>query len=131
MANVSGSTRYLAEVFAPQYTTEKLTVVSERVREAAHARSRSDEAVRFVSSLLVQGEETAFFFFEALRADAVEGVLRAAGVDPDRISKVIPSAENGLVGTTESARSRAMGSHAGQLEGVPRAAPLRGDEEDA
>ena len=121
----------MAEVFAPHYTADQLRLESERLGEAAEARDRSEEPVRCVSALLVPGEETAFFFFEAPHAADVERVLQAAGVDPDRISTVIPSAGNALIRTIDPDRPRAMGSCEGQLEGVPRAAESRGDEEDA
>ena len=130
MGDLSGSTQYLAEVFAPQYTTEQLGVESERVREAVQAASRSDEPVRYLRSLLIPGEETAFFFFEALHTETIERVLHAAGVDPDRISTVIPNAEHDCVSSIDPDRSRTIGSVEYQRQVAPRSALSSGEEGD-
>jgi len=83
------TTCYLAETFAARRDSEQLRVETERVRAAAEALASSGVGVRHLESLFLPGEEMALHLFEAERPDAIEQVLRDAGLEADRISLVI------------------------------------------
>ena len=92
MAHESVSTtQYLAEIFAPRCTRDRLRAESLRVRAAAEALADSGEPVRYLHSLLVPGEEIAFHFFEAEQPEAVAHALHGAGLEAERISLAIPN----------------------------------------
>ena len=80
---------YLAEVFAPGFTSGRLRAESERIRRVADALAREGEPIKYLHSLLVPNEETAFYFFEAEEPDVVERALNDARLEAERISLAI------------------------------------------
>ena len=97
MAQAS-ATQYLAEIFAPLETAEQLRADSARLQDAAQLLTEAGEPVRYVRSLLVPCEETAFHLFEAETTGAVEHVLRDAGLEAERISVAIPANDRDRMG---------------------------------
>jgi acetyl esterase/lipase len=95
---------YLAEVYTPRPTAAEEEAQRDRVRAAAEALAADGPHVRYVQVLLVPGEETAFHLFEAEGPAAVEAVLRAAGLEAERISPALAVAGK--------ARSEAPAVHA-------------------
>ena len=91
-ATSPATTQYLAEVFAPEWSEEDLRDTCERVRLAAESAEGSGGRVRYLHSVLVPRDETAFFLFEAQLAGAVEHVLEVVGLEAERISPAIPAA---------------------------------------
>ncbi len=88
--SVSG-THFLVETFAPGCKPEKLRADSAAIHAATELLARLGTRVEYVDSLLVAGEETALHFFAAGDSEAVEHVLREAGIEAERISPVVPA----------------------------------------
>jgi len=89
---IKHSMRYLAELYTPGGTPDRLSVDAERIRAAAAAAAADGESIRYLDSLLLPDEETAFHLFEAEGPEAVERTLHDAGLDAERISPVIAAA---------------------------------------
>jgi hypothetical protein len=85
--------RYVAELYTPGCTGDRLKADAERIRAAAEAAAAGGEPVAYLDSLLLPDEETALHFFEAEGPDPVERTLHEAGLDAERISPAIAAAE--------------------------------------
>jgi hypothetical protein len=80
---------YLAEIFLPRRDPERLEAEAQRIRAAAEALAESGVRVRYLHWLFVPREETAFHVFDTELPDAIEQVLRDAGLEAERISPAI------------------------------------------
>lgn len=114
IAALPSGSEYLAETFAPGADPGQVRRDSERIDEAISALAESGEVVRHLCTLLVPDEETTFHFFEASEPGVVAQVLRAAGIEADRISRVV-QARSELVSQPREASfppdSRSPGNH--------------------
>ena len=87
--NEPASTTYLVELFAPQHDAERLRAEMERIQAAVAAPAASGVAIRYLRSILLPDEETAFHLFEAERSSSVERALQDAGLEVERISTAV------------------------------------------
>ena len=112
MASVSEQTAgYLAELYEPGCTRERLKADAERIRVAVEALAAAGEPIRYVDSLLLPDEGTALHLLEARGPEAVARALADAGLEAERISRAIaPSgAPGGFAGTRDGGRPAARG----------------------
>lgn len=77
---------YLAELYAPRRGVGQQQAEAERIRLAVEALVGAGVAIRYLRSIVVPREETAFHLFEAERASAVEQVLHDVGLEAECIS---------------------------------------------
>lgn len=84
---------YLAELFTSGHSLERLRAEAERISVATEALAADGESIRYLDSLLLPDEETGFHCFEAEEPEAVERVLRDAGLEAERISPVIATTD--------------------------------------
>jgi hypothetical protein len=57
--------------------------------QAAAQASRPGAAVRFLGAILLPGEETGFWLYQAPAAEAVRAAMTAAGLRPERITPAL------------------------------------------
>jgi hypothetical protein len=78
---------FLAETYTPRGGLGDAAVprAGDLARAAAQA-SRPGAAVRFLGAILLPGEETGFWLYQAPAADAVRAAMTAAGLRPERIT---------------------------------------------
>ena len=79
----------MAEIFATRCSAEQQKAEAERVHAAAETLAGAGSSVRYLRSLFVPGEETAFHLFEAERPSDVEDALRDVDLEAERISPAI------------------------------------------
>lgn len=84
---------YLAELFTSGHSLERLRADAERIRVATEALAADGEPIRYLDSLLLPDEETGFHCFEAEGPEAVARVLRAAGLEAERISPAVATTD--------------------------------------
>jgi hypothetical protein len=85
--------QYLAELFISGNSLERLRTDAERIRVASEALAAEGEPILYLDSLLLPDEETGFIRFEADGPEAIERVLREAGLEAERISPAIAVTE--------------------------------------
>lgn len=85
--------QYLAELFTPGLSLERIRADTNRIRIAAEALAADGEPIRYLDSLLLPDEETGLHCFEAEGPEAVEHVLRDAGLEADRIIPAIATTD--------------------------------------
>jgi hypothetical protein len=76
---------YLVECYWPGLTVEAVAAADARARERAAVLRAQGSSVRFLGSLLVPGDEVAFFQFGGASADEVTRAAREAGLPLDRV----------------------------------------------
>lgn len=79
---------YLVEAYSP-IDGEELAKAVSRIRVAARAMSRQGLAVRHVKAILVPGDETCFHLVDAPSANAVEELIRRAGLSCTRVAEAV------------------------------------------
>lgn len=85
----TGHERFVIERYAPGLTLEAMKADEGRVRTAAAAMTRAGRRVRYVGSIVIADEETAFSVFEADDAEAVAEANRRASVPFDRVVPIV------------------------------------------
>jgi hypothetical protein len=83
---------YLAELYESRHRPERLSAESARIADAVADATASGTRIRYLHSVLVPADETVFHIFEADGPDAVEAVLRAAGLEAERICAAVTTA---------------------------------------
>jgi hypothetical protein len=90
---------YLVEAYVSQNTTPGNAPGIDEVSLAAHQLTREGIPVRFLHSIYVPEDETAFYLFQALSVEAVHEAAARAGLQVEHISEAISAtpaqAENG------------------------------------
>ena len=81
--------RFVVERYAPGLTLEAMSADEARVRSATAAMTRAGRRVRYVGSIVIAAEETAFSVFEADDAEAVAEANRRANVPFDRVVPIV------------------------------------------
>jgi hypothetical protein len=89
----AATAQYLAELFTSGRSLERLQVDAKRIRAATEVLAAAGEPIRYLDSLLLPDEETGLHRFEAEGPEAVERVLRDAGLEAERISPAIAVTE--------------------------------------
>jgi hypothetical protein len=79
-------TSFLVESYRPRSDATAVADLSDQARVAAQD---PGSGIVYVSSILVEADETCFHVFEASSADAVVVALRRAGISCDRITEAI------------------------------------------
>src|SRR5215469_10779836 len=95
----------MPEFLAETYTPRDAPSTGDIARGAAHAVGPGDP-VRFLGAILVPGEETGFWLYQAPTAAAVRAAMAAAGLRPERITPAVtippPSPAPGAPGGSAS-----------------------------
>lgn len=78
---------YLAELYLSRSDRRALLNGAESARRAAEEVTREGLEVRYVHSIFVPDEETCFFLYEAVSADAVREAARRAALPLERVSE--------------------------------------------
>ncbi len=78
---------YLAELYLSRSDRTALLKEAESARRAAEEVNREGLQVRYVHSIFVPDEETCFFLYEAVSADAVREAARRAALPLERVSE--------------------------------------------
>ena len=81
--------RFIAERYWPGLTLERLESGEAAVRRASAALTREGRPVRYLGSILIASEETAFSVFQADDAESVAEANRRAGLPFDRVVPVM------------------------------------------
>jgi hypothetical protein len=81
--------RYLVETYVPRTHAPDAREAAQRARAAARQASRQGEAVRYVRTMLLPGDETCFHVFDAASEDAVAEACRLAWLGTPRIVRAI------------------------------------------
>lgn len=84
-----GVSEFLVEAYVPRVETVAAASDTERVLQAAEELSREGRPVRFVRSISVPADETCFYLYQALSADAVREAATRAGLRFDRVSEAV------------------------------------------
>lgn len=84
---------YLVELFTSGHSLDHLEADARRIRVATEELATDGEPIRYLDSVLLPDEETGFHYFEADGPDAIERVLRAAGLEAERISPAIATTD--------------------------------------
>lgn len=84
---------YVAEAYLPRLSREELSSFEQRLRRAAQIVSRSGTPVEHVRSVHVPDDETCFYFFEAVSAEAVGAAGKQAELVFDRITEALASGD--------------------------------------
>jgi|GEM_PF-5367283 hypothetical protein len=87
--SAAGHQRFVVERYAPGLTLEAVSMDERRVRRAAAAMTRAGRPVRYVGSIVIAAEETAFSVFEADDAESVAEANRRASVSFDRVVPIV------------------------------------------
>jgi hypothetical protein len=77
--------KFLVERYQKRPASGDLTHVAKVLRRCARDLTREGEAVRYVRSVFLPGDETCLDFFVASSAHAVSEATRRAGLSYDRI----------------------------------------------
>ena len=128
MAEQAVLAQFLAEVFAPNADSSRLSKECARISAATKTFRRAGIDVRCVDSFLAPAEETAFHLFEAPNAKAIGELLHAAEIDAERVSVVVgrrDAAKTIASCASDQGDVRSAGTRS-RLDGR-----LEGDEEDA
>ena len=78
-------TEYLAECLWPGVTQAEMDEVDARARSTTQRASRAQRDVRYLGSILMPGDEVAFFVFSGPSAKAVRAVATGAEIPFERI----------------------------------------------
>ena len=78
---------FLVEIYLPRANSVDASVA--RARTAAEELTREGTPVEYVSSIFVPEDETCFFLYQGLSADAVREAARRASLDFERISEAV------------------------------------------
>lgn len=84
-------TRFMVEVFANR--ADGLEEESARLRAAAEGVASGSIPVRYLSSLLMPGDELCLHLFEGPSREAVRGAAVRAGLDPLRVIETVTAPE--------------------------------------
>ena len=79
---------FLAETYTPRDAAGGAPRAGDIARAAGQA-GGPGEPVRFLGAILVPGEETGFWLYQAPAADAVRAAMAAAGLRPERITPAV------------------------------------------
>ena len=79
---------FLAETYTPRDTAGACARAGDIALAAAQA-SGPGAPVRFLGAILVPGEETGFWLYQAPTAAAVRAAMAAAGLRPERITPAV------------------------------------------
>jgi hypothetical protein len=81
---------FMAETYTPRGGPGGAAVprAADLARAAAQA-SAPGAAVRFLGAILLPGEETGFWLYQAQAAEAVRAAMTAAGLRPERITPAV------------------------------------------
>jgi hypothetical protein len=80
---------FLAETYAPRDAAGTAAPrAGDLARAAAHT-SRPGAPVRFLDAIIVSGEETGFWLYQAPTAAAVRAAMTRAGLCPERITPAV------------------------------------------
>ena len=77
---------FLAETYTPRDAAGTAVPGAGDLARAAAQASRPGAPVRFLGAVIVPGEETGFWLYQAPAAGAVRAAMTAAGLRPDRIT---------------------------------------------
>ena len=79
---------FLAETYAPRGAPGTAAPGAADLARAGQA-SQDGAPVRFLGAIIVPGEETGFWLYQAPAADAVRAAMAAAGLRPERITPAV------------------------------------------
>ncbi len=96
---------YVVEVYLPSRAAPQLERLAARAQAAAEELNGEGEAVRYVRSVFVPGEETCFHIYEAASPELVEAAATRAGV---RVERLVAAVE--IDGDSERTPPRAQTS---------------------
>jgi hypothetical protein len=106
----TSTTCYLAELSRSRHRPDRLGDERQRISDVVDAAAASGIRIRYLHTVFVPDEEPVFHVFEAADGpDAVAAVLHAAGLEADRISAAVTTADAvfaGQVGGEPAARLR-------------------------
>ena len=80
---------FLAETYAPREGPGGTAPSAGDIARAAEQASGPRAPVRFLGAVIVPGEETGFWLYEAPSADAVRAAMSAARLHPERITPAV------------------------------------------
>jgi Nickel responsive protein SCO4226-like len=80
---------YLLELYVSRGDPAAVEQAAERGRTAAKALTEEGVSVRYVRAMFVPEDETCFFFYEAMSADAVHEAARRAGLACGRVTEAL------------------------------------------
>ena len=85
---------YLVEIYLSRANDVDASVA--RARAAAEELTREGTPVAYVSSIFVPEDETCFFLYQALSADAVREAARRASFAFERVSEAVAESKRAL-----------------------------------
>jgi hypothetical protein len=80
---------FLAETHTPREGLGAAGPRADDITRAADQAGRPGAPVRFLGAIIVPGEETGFWLYQAPAADAVRAAMTAAGLHPERITPAV------------------------------------------
>jgi len=80
---------FLAETYAPREGPGGTAPSAGDIARAAEQASGPRAPVRFLGAVIVPGEETGFWLYQAPTAGAVRAAMAAAGLRPERITPAV------------------------------------------
>jgi hypothetical protein len=80
---------FLAETYAPRDAAGAAAPRASDIAWATAHASGSGGPVRFLGAIIVSGEETGFWLYQAPTAEAVRVAMTAAGLRPERITSAV------------------------------------------
>jgi hypothetical protein len=80
---------FLAETYAPRDTPGTAAPRAGDIALAADQVSQPGAPVRFLGAIVVPGEETCFYLYQAPSAGAVREAMTGAWLRPERISQAV------------------------------------------
>ncbi len=83
---------YLVETYAPRASATRLSPDVDEISLAADQVSEQGEEVQFLRAIFVPEEETCFYHYRSVSADAVRAAAARAGLRFERITTAVSSA---------------------------------------
>jgi hypothetical protein len=80
---------FVAETYTPPEGPGTAAPRAGDLARAAAQASQPGAPVRFLGAIIVPGEETGFWLYQAPSADAVRAAMTAAGLRPERITPAV------------------------------------------
>jgi hypothetical protein len=80
---------FLAETYTPREVLGAAAPGISDIARAAEQASGPGAPVRFLGAIIVPGEETGFWLYEAPSAEAVRAAMSAARLHPERITPAV------------------------------------------
>ena len=80
---------FLVELYVPRADAAAVTRGAERTRRVAEAMTLDGTPVRYLQSIFVPDDETCFFLYEAVSADAARRAALGAALTVDRVAEAV------------------------------------------